>query len=375
MVHNLMNLLFMFGAVGAFQVPSAVAKMSLDEITKTLMDSNRELFVRRRNDSSTTSVSTLAASDRIDRYSVLPSITNVVSSNDDYLDGIWNWARGVADTVRAMLPYPLYTSTYLNAYVYIGRETNPSDSYDPNLVGDIVMSSNWTMNSVPTWNIWPNGTQIGYYFDFTQDVPRGPCIQSIFREAAIRFEEATNGCIRFIETSARTDDVLVVTANSQTGCFTSLGHVHDNLLNIGTGCINVGTVMHLLGHVLGMAHEDQRPDSREYVKVVDDSIDVLGMSPSSAIDPVNTTKYQFTFTALSGTNTAWETVSKTYPYEFGSLMHNSKFIYSVDIENEPTLTGKYSPQYDDLIGNRGYLTERYCINRSTSYLFLGMPEF
>jgi hypothetical protein len=116
--------------------------------------------------------------------------------------------------------------------------------------------------------------------------------------------------------------------------------------------------MHLLGHVLGMAHEDQRPDAEQYVAVIPENIDVYGMSSSSDIDPTTAAKYQFFFTPLNGTKTEWEKQIVSLPYEYGSLMHNSKNVYAVDIARALTITGRSSNVFDDLMGNRGYLTER-----------------
>ena len=348
------GLLVFLGTGFAIRAPrhvSAFAKMSMDQITQALVNSNVALF--RKNTNTTSSDIELASLDRNDRYSVLPSITDTVNTNSDYLDSIWNWARGVGQTGHKMLSYPLHTSVYLNIYAYNGRLTDPSDSYDTNVAGDIVMGGS-------TWEIWPDGTRVEFYFDFASDIPSSGCIRSSFLEAAARFTEATGDCIAFVETNVKLPTSLLVTTSDMQGCFSSLGYqgTSNNVLNLGIGCRNVGTIMHLMGHVLGMAHENQRPDAMDHIKVNIDSIDVLGMSSSSMIDPILTTKYAFVFKPLSGTNTKWETISLKYPYEYGSLMHNSKSAYSVDVATELTITGKISTQFDDLMGNRGYLTER-----------------
>lgn len=358
--------------------PVSMAKMTLEDISKTLISSNKHLFEKDVNSSSTATDIELASSDRRDRYNVIPSITNTVDSDSNYLDAVWNWARGVSGNVaKSLLPFPLHTSTYLNGYVYVGRSTDPSDSYDPNIAGDVVMDSSLT--SSLSWDIWPNSASIDFYLDFPIDKQNGGCVQTTLKEAAIRFEEATNGCIRFKEAKIKTPTTLRVTANDAEGCFATLGHRSsgsDNVLNLGIGCRNVGTVMHLLGHVLGMAHEDQRPDAEKYIRVVPDSVDVLGMSASANVDPMNTTKYHWAFNSLNTTASRWGTIIQNHPYEYGSLMHNSRFAYSVDIGHEETLTGLTSPQFDDLIGNRGYLTERYVkyfpIETNST---LGMLEF
>jgi len=38
-------------------------------------------------------------------------------------------------------------------------------------------------------------------------------------------------------------------------------------LNLGRGCETVGVAIHELGHVLGMSHEQKRPDRDNFIKV------------------------------------------------------------------------------------------------------------
>ena len=117
--------------------------------------------------------------------------------------------------------------------------------------------------------------------------------------------------------------------------------------------------MHLLGHVLGMAHEEQRPDAGDYVSVMSTNIDVYGMSPSSSVDPTKTPKFQYVFTPLNGTGSAWEREVMRLPYEYGSLMHDSMFRYSFSLGNNATLKAVHQGvDYADLLGNRGYFTSR-----------------
>ena len=334
------------------EIHKGFASMTLDELTNELMENNEDLFSS-DSPSSIPSETELATTDRRDRDSEIPRAVGVGSSNSDYLGSLWNWVKGVAGySVNTLLPYPLHSTNYLNQYVY-GRAFDPSDSRDSNIAGDIIIKPQWGSDRPPTWKLWPSPSSVPYFF-----ASNDTCIRATVTEALLRFEEATSSCVKFTEVTQADSNALVI-SSGVSGCFASLGYSEgNNVLTLGTGCINVGTVLHLLGHVLGMAHEDQRPNAREYVTVNTANIDVFGMSSSSNLDPTETSKYGYVFAPLSGTKTAWEKAIANQPYEFGSLMHNSRSIYSVDVATEFTLQGVKGPQFADLFGQRGWVTER-----------------
>lgn len=327
-----------------------IAAMSIDELTQRLVASNQELFDVPTQNSTDADISSM---DRQDRNVNLPRAINITSSNQDYLDELWNWVKGdPGGMTRGYLPYILHTTRYLNEYVY-RRTADPSDSTNPNVAGDIIVDPSWEPNYPISWSIWNTSQPILVYFD-----SNNTCLKAILNEAMMRFQEVTNSCIQFAQASTNSKGVLQVTSYNN-GCYATLGQRDEgNILNLGSGCQNVGTVMHLLGHVLGMAHEDQRPDAEQYVTVIPENIDVYGMSSSSNIDPTTAAKYKYFFTPLNGTKTDWEKQIVSLPYEYGSLMHNSKNVYAVDIARALTITGRSSTVFDDLMGNRGYLTER-----------------
>ena len=325
---------------------------TIHDITSQLVAANPGLFITTDTPSLDAQ---LAKSDRTNRDSDIPRQTEALEENLNYYDRAWNWVKGiVGDADPPMLPYPHYTTTFLNQYVY-NRSYDPSDSSSLTIAGDVIIEPNWNPLLPPSWDIWPNGSTIQYSFSDVDE-----CVQMIFREAAVRITEATNGCLLFNEFSDTPASDTLSVVSSQSGCFASLGYkATGNIVNIGTGCKNVGTVMHLLGHVLGLAHEDQRPDARQYVVVNHGNIDTYGMSTSSSVDPMKSAKYQYIFEPLNGTRTIWEQQVMLLPYEYGSLMHNSRSVYAVDIAKDKTLTSIHgSSSYDDLFGNRGFMTER-----------------
>jgi len=352
-----MRLLFLsLGALGVQiptdnkSLPKSIAAMSIDDLTSRLIASNRELFVEPTHESTD---SDLASMDRRDRNANIPRAVNITANNQDYLDGLWNWVKGVSGQVnRGILPYVLHTSKYLNEYVY-QRAVDPSDSTKPNVAGDIVVDSSWDPDYPISWSLWNTSQPIPVYWE-----SENACLSAIINEAMIRFQEVTNSCIQFVQVQSIALGVVQVSSYND-GCYATLGYRKEsNILNLGQGCLNVGTAMHLLGHVLGMAHEDQRPDASKYVTVNPQNIDVYGMSSSSDVDPSTTAKFRYFFTPLNGTETQWETQIARFPYEYGSLMHNSKSVYAVDISSDRTISSIASAAFDDLMGNRGYLTQR-----------------
>ena len=329
-----------------------IATMSLGDLAQTLVSTNQGLF----NTPPPPALSRdaeLANADRRYRDFELPAKLGVVRSDEEYLDKLWNWMKGaVGYSVDSYLPYPLHSSNYLNNYVY-GRSFDASDSRDPNIAGDILIDPTWAADRPPYWNLWSDGSSIPYYIS-----SKDTCVRAIVKEAMLRFQEATSSCIVFTEVQSARPDVLTVSSEGRE-CYASLGFVKgSNVLNLGIGCRNVGTAMHLLGHALGMAHEDQRSNARDFVTVYPSNIDVYGMSSSSNLDPTTTSKYKFVFKTLNDTKTKWEKVIQTQPYEYGSLMHNSRSVYSVNSATDLTLKGAKGPQFEDLMGQRGIITER-----------------
>jgi len=68
------------------------------------------------------------------------------------------------------------------------------------------------------------------------------------------------------------DGAIFVQSNPKDGCWSMVGKIptrnENQILQIASpGCDSVGTTMHEIGHALGMAHEQSRPDRDEYVSV------------------------------------------------------------------------------------------------------------
>ena len=349
-----------------FRNSLSVSDMSLEDVTNSLLVGNEKLFTV---PDSFDAVSGLAESDRKERNSDIPDLLQVGRVSDDFSTNVWKWVKDMAGMAPPpFVPYPLHTVDLLNGGLY-RRISDPSDSQDPTLAGDILIDPAWAGKEQPSWGVWPEPGNISYIFESLNSTNQ-TCAQDVFREATARVSEATGRCLVFTDVTGSYNNSapgvtnpLRVIIDKSPKCFATLGYqasTGGNMINIGSGCTNVGTVMHLLGHVLGMAHEDQRPDSQKYVKVVPSNIDVYGMSPSSNVDPTKTPKFRYVFTPLNGTGTIWEQEVTKFSYEYGSLMHNSRYHYSFSPGANATLQAVYEGQdYGDLLGNRGYLTSRY----------------
>ena len=105
------------------------------------------------------------------------------------------------------------------------------------------------------------------------------------------------------------------------GCYAKvgMGTAGPQTLNLGTGCWRQATIVHELGHTLGLIHEHQRSDRDTYVTV--------HLSEVEADAESNFTRVV--------TSRLWT------PYDFGSIMHYGRYAFSKS--GSETITPK--PEY------------------------------
>jgi len=168
---------------------------------------------------------------------------------------------------------------------------------------------------------WP-GARIPYYISST--VPSN--IKPIIPRAIAEYEKYT--CLRFVR---RTRERAYINFSSGAGCSSPVGYRAGrvNTIKLAGGCYPLGTVMHEIGHSIGLQHEQSRPDRDSFVTIVSRNIK-SGMSFNfnkksySQVDSLNT------------------------PYDYDSMMHYGKTAFG---NGRVTIITK-DKRYQDRIGQR-----------------------
>jgi len=133
----------------------------------------------------------------------------------------------------------------------------------PGLIqGDIQM--NHAFGSI-IGNRWTRG-RIPYYIENTL----GFKARAIIHGAIGDYQHCT--CLRF--TPKQKMDRNYISFYKGDGCNAPVGmHPGRNRISLGKGCWDRGTILHEIGHAIGMEHEHARPDRDLYVKINMSNID------------------------------------------------------------------------------------------------------
>nr|AJD25293.1 astacin-like protein [Plectreurys tristis] len=106
--------------------------------------------------------------------------------------------------------------------------------------------------------LWPNGI-VYYSFHHTAD-----SLRSQVGAAMAHIQKIT--CIRFRENSGGSS---IQITSTQAGCASHLGRTGGRqILNLGKGCRDFGTIVHELLHSLGLIHEHSRSDRDKYINII-----------------------------------------------------------------------------------------------------------
>ncbi|KAF8792951.1 Astacin-like metalloprotease toxin 1 [Argiope bruennichi] len=116
------------------------------------------------------------------------------------------------------------------------------------------------------WPGYPGGGVVPYVID--QDLDD---LRDTIDEAMEQYHKDT--CIRFVP---RTNQKNYLRIRKQRGCWSYVGKQQQpgpQTVSLGEGCEPIGTVVHELGHAIGLFHEHQRSDRNTYIRVFEKNIE------------------------------------------------------------------------------------------------------
>ncbi len=181
-------------------------------------------------------------------------------------------------------------------------------------------------------NTWTNGN-VYYTFNPAAGSTVSPAHQKKFRDACA--EWATFANLQFIESDTQPNRILVSDAGTGLdGGTSNVGMIGDvQSLSVGTNAWNRQTIVHELGHALGLVHEHQRSDRDNHVNILTANI-ASGFEGDFAIIP----------TSMSNG-----------PYDFLSVMHYSKNLFSTNTSLD---TIEPLPAYSQYVNVMGLALDR-----------------
>ena len=149
------------------------------------------------------------------------------------------------------------------------------------------------------------------------------------RDAMFIWAESSSSSVSFVEYTEGlpSNGVKIYKSKCKDSASFSIGDDGDNALYIGQ--IDLITLLHELGHVIGLVHEHQRPDRDIYITILWDNI-------------IESHKNQFII------RNEFLYSYDSYPYDYSSVMHYEKDIFSLN--GRDTIISKDSNRSIDIKG-------------------------
>ena len=182
-------------------------------------------------------------------------------------------------------------------------------------------------------DLWTNGTVF-----YSLDSSISPRLQHLLEEAMNEWQNAT--CLQFLPRYKEDDYVKFYSRPNEEYCTcNSTGRKGgEQIIKLGYSCQTKGELLHTIGHVIGLWHEQARPDRDLYVEILEENIEE-GQEKNFEKRNEFTIDYQ-------GTN-----------YDFGSIMHLDGAAYSKNGYDTTSVLREYKEQWEHVIGQREELSD------------------
>lgn len=181
-------------------------------------------------------------------------------------------------------------------------------------------------------DLWTGGI-IRYSFDSSIS----PRLQGLIEAAMTEWQDTT--CLLFVQRNDEDNYIKFVSRPNKEYCTCdSVGmRGGEQVIELGYSCQSKGELLHTLGHVIGLWHEQARPDRDRYVQILSDNIEI-GQETNFDKREEFSIDYQ------------------GREYDFESIMHLSAVAYSKDGTETMRLLEKYE-EAEPMLGQRARLSD------------------